>query len=185
MGISLLREFCSQPLPRFTCRLTRDGFSTIELEPTNVGNTSAMTCIMGDVYRNGLVRYRGEHDRVHRIHSMVRTPSQALVLDVLVQEGTFEDSPPKVEVYGDHRNVDPALPGRECDLLPMHQPAIHLGRGVDVVHTPDVPRYAEMLRHAFDRAGWEQSRLHVYRCRIEYPVMPSSVVMQFNLLNQP
>lgn len=62
---------------------------------------------------------------------------------------------------------------------------MYLGKGPSVMHTPDVPRYAEMIQYAFDRLGWDEARFDVYRCRVEYPVMPSSVVVRFDLPECP
>ena len=61
----------------------------------------------------------------------------------------------------------------------------YLGKGPSVLHTPDVPRYAQMGRYVFERVGWDGDRFDVYRCRVEYPVMPSSVAMCFDLPEAP
>lgn len=112
----------------------------------------------------------------------VRTPCEAVVVDLLVREDTFGAIEPEMAVYGEQSGGSsyPA-PGSERDLLPIRQPVLSLGKGPSVLHTPDVPRYAEMARFAFDRLGWEAERFDVFRIRIEYPVMPSSVVLRFEL----
>jgi hypothetical protein len=43
----------------------------------------------------------------------------------------------------------------------------------------------ELCRYAFERLGWDAERFDVYRCRVEYPVLPSTVVMQFELPAAP
>ena len=44
-----------------------------------------------------------------------------------------------------------------------------------------MPRYVEMARYAFARLGWDGEQFEVYRCRVEYPVMHSAVVIRFPL----
>jgi hypothetical protein len=184
-GVSLLREFCGDPLPTFRTVPTDSGFTNIELDPTRVGNTSAVTCLLGDVYEDALVRYRDEHNQTHSAQTLVRTPCEVLFHDLLVRADTFGPVQPRVLVYGDHRGVDPAMRGRECDLLGTRETVEYLGRGPDVLHTPEVPRYAEMVRYSLERAGWTPEGFDVYRCRVEYPVMPSSVVVLWDLPDPP
>ena len=38
-----------------------------------------------------------------------------------------------------------------------------------------------MLRHVCGQTDWNGEKSRCYRCRIQYPVMPSTVVMQFDL----
>lgn len=49
------------------------------------------------------------------------------------------------------------------------------------MHTPDVPSYSGMAQLAFDRLGSESDSFDVYRCRTEYPVMPTTVVLRTDL----
>ena len=69
--------------------------------------------------------------------------------------------------------------------MALRESIVYLGKGPSVLHTPEVPRYAEMVQYALDRSGWNASNFDVYRCRVEYPVMPSSVVVQFELPLKP
>lgn len=184
-GVSVLREFCSHPIPEFRSVPTESGFINTLLEPTTIGARSEVTCLLADTACEAMARYRDEHNQEHGTQSYVRTPSGVLIHDVMFPPGTFAPTEPRVFVYGDQRGVDPAAPGRECDLLALRESVVHLGRGVAVLRTPDVPRYPEMVRYAFERTGWDGDQFDVYRCRVEYPVMPSSVVVQFDLLDGP
>ena len=92
---------------------------------------------------------------------------------------------PEVLVHGDHRSGDAIPEGRECDLLPLRELVVYMGKGPSVLQTLDVPRYPEMAQYAFDRLGWDGEKFDVYRCRVAYPVMPSSVVVRFDLLEKP
>ena len=54
-----------------------------------------------------------------------------------------------------------------------------------MLHTADVPRYPKIAGYVFDRLGWDGSRFDVYRCRVQYPIVPSSVMLQFELPEKP
>jgi hypothetical protein len=90
--------------------------------------------------------------------------------------------------------ADQRSPARECSRtepawdwcrLQPYESVAHLGRGPSALYATDVPRYVEMGRYIFDRLGWDAERFLVYRCRLEYPVLPSTVVMQFDLPPAP
>ena len=51
-SVSLLRKFCTQPLPKFRSVPTEAGFVNVQLEPTSVGNTSAITCLLAEWIRD-------------------------------------------------------------------------------------------------------------------------------------
>jgi hypothetical protein len=42
-----------------------------------------------------------------------------------------------------------------------------------------------MVQWAIKRISSDGSKFDVYRCRVEYPVIPSSVVVQFDLPEKP
>ena len=185
-GFSLLQRFCSQPLPRFRSVRGPSGFANVELEPTEIGNKAAVTCLFGDLYPAFFARYCEPDDPepVFTAHSMVRTPCEVLVHDVMITPSLFSE-PTEPLVYSDLRAVDPAVSGREHDLLPTSASVVHLGKGPEVLSSPDVPRYSEMVQYALDRAGWDAREFDAYRCRVEFPVMPSSIMVRFEMPRRP
>lgn len=184
-GFALLQEFCSRPLPALRRIHHESGVISVELAGSTVGNMSAVTCLLGSIFRKFCPRYRDEHNHAVISQAKVRTPCEVLIFDVLVHEELFRSASPEVFVYGDHRDIDPHPEARKCDLLALRESVVYLGKGPSVMHTPDVPRYTEMIHYAFDRLGWDEARFDVYRCRVEYPVMPSSVVVRFDLPECP
>ena len=185
-GVALLRDFCSKPLPELRAVEVQAGFVNGEIVTRDVGNRAAVTCMEGHLARGPLQRYSVEGDRICGNVLTVRTPVEVAILDLLVHEDTYGPIEPSVFVHAEHTGEmlwDGLIHKRH--RLPIHHSVVSLGKGPSALHTPDVPRYAEMARHVFKRAGWEAERFDVYRCRIEYPVMPSSVVVQFGLLDGP
>ena len=184
-GFALLQEFCSRPLPGLRTIHHESGVISVELAGTTVGNKSAVTCLLGSSFRSFCPRYRDEHNQAVISQAKVQTPCEVLILDVLVHEELFRSASPDVLVYGDHRAVDPHPEARKCDLLPLRESVVYMGKGPSILQTLEVPRYPEMAQYAFDRLGWDGEKFDVYRCRVEYPVMPSSVVVRFDLPEKP
>lgn len=185
-GMALLRQFCSEPLPEFRFVEAGPGFMKGELIAHDVGNRTAVTCVEGHVMPAALPRYREEGNVLSGTIATVRTPCEVLVLDLLLRRNTYGPVKPTAFVHAEHLGEmawDTAI--QERHRLPGNPRVDYLGRGPSVLHTPDVPRYAELGRYVFERIGWDGDEFDVYRCRIEYPVMPSSVVLRFDLPDAP
>lgn len=125
--------------------------------------------------------YRDEVNDDLSAVARVRTPCGMLVLDVLIYDEMFGKVNPIVSVFNDAVGGDLPTTTRPNDRLPVREFVRHLGRSVDCLHTPDVSRYAEMVDSALERLGWDHTKFDVYRCRVEFLLVPSSVVMKFNL----
>jgi len=197
-GVSPLRAFCSEPLPKFRTVAAQGGFVLGELVGNGVGNTSAITCITGDVIRSVASCYREEHNRCADLVAGVHTPCRVLIHDLLIFKGMFGPTSgfgstsgpgsisPEVYVYDDYwRKVSRGATPPGTPMLTPQETLSYLGSGPSVLHTPDVPRYGEMARYVFDRLGWDGEHFDVYRCRVEYPVMHSAVVIRFALPERP
>ena len=185
-GITLLREFCSQPLPRLRSVPIAPGIVCGELASNGIGKQAAITCIEGYVVRAAVPRYREEGNRVGAKPAPVRLPCEALLLDLLVREDTFGSLTPKAFTCAEHIGEVPSpVTCEEWQRLGPPEAVPYLGKGPSVLYAPDVPRYPEMGQYVFDRLGWDGRRFDVYRLRVDYPVLPSTVVVQFDLPEAP
>ncbi len=178
--VGLLKDYCSERLPAVRGTRTASGFLNVELVGDAVGNNSAVTCFVGDIWQDAGSQYRTEDDHFVRTCAMVRTPSESLIHDVLVHEDLFGRVSPRVSVYSDVLG-ESGLSSRESDLLPAREEVRFLGAGVAALHCAEIPRYPEMADDVLGRVGWDPDRFHVYRCRVEFPVVPSSVALSFDL----
>jgi len=183
--IHLIKEFCSEPLPAFRTVESPPEIRHSILTGTGIGNTAAVTFVEGDVIRSMGSRYRNDENPYGANHASVCIPTEKLIVDFLIHEDTYGPLRPKVSIYGNNLIVPPLGLEREHDVLDMRQTVTYLGKGPSVLHSPDVPRYPTMARHVFDKLGWEGERFDVYRCAIDYPVVPCSVVVWFPLPEAP
>jgi len=185
-AVPLLRAFCSKPIPEFR-RIARHGFVEAELIEGPVGDTGAVTCITGEVGRAAASYFRDEHNRFGNFIASAWTPCETLIFDQIAHENIFGDLYPTLAVYSELGQLAPFLSSPEShrDLLPVTETVEYLGTGVFSLHTPHVPHYAQMARFAFERLGWDAERFKVYRLRMKFPIIPTSVVIRYDLPERP
>jgi hypothetical protein len=112
----------------------------------------------------------------------VSTPVRTLLFDVLVHPGVYPGADPSLLFYDTTSEGTADVNDRERDLdrLEYSETIQHLGRGTAKFRVADVPDYVEMLRHVANRMGWNAEEFRGYRCRIDYPVYGTQVVMAFD-----
>ncbi|TVQ32683.1 MAG: hypothetical protein EA376_04780 [Phycisphaeraceae bacterium] len=177
-GVPLIRKFCSDPLPRF--RRTRISSSEAEDQLTEgpAGDTAAVTIVSGEVIRNAFPTYREHANEIAEFGLMVRTPSEVLVFDLFVHRSLFQEAQRQLAVYGLIDGLDTRSPSKR---LAVCERVERIGRGRDVVHSPEVPQYERLVGHVLDRLSWRDSEFDVFRVRMPYPPMPSGVFIWHEL----
>jgi hypothetical protein len=180
--VPLLREFCSQPLPRFRRVSRADGWLEDQLVPGEVGIKGAVTCITGDAMRSIAPAHRCGHDRHMQSLAVQHTPCETLLFDLFAHESLFGRMEPKFCVYSELDGPANIPDWDEAvDLLLTTETVTYLGKGSVVAHTPHVPRYAEMIRYTFEKLGLDGERFDVYRVEMAYPIIPTVGVMAYPL----
>lgn len=180
--VPLLRDFCSHPLPQFRRNALPDGTYEDEIVEGPVGDTAALTCLTAELFCSASSRVRDEHNTEGRLIARVRTPVEVLIMDLVVHESLFGRMQPALAIYSELRGGPQFPNGHHHEhLMPSRETVEYLGRGPSVMRCPDVPRYAEMAQHILGRVNWEPHRFDVYRARIAYPIIPTSVVLSHPL----
>lgn len=57
------------------------------------------------------------------------------------------------------------------------------GRGLGLSHTPDIPGYADLTAGVCASVGIDPEDYELYRVRMEYPPMPTTVMIRHPLLD--
>ena len=183
--VSLLRSFCSKPVPEVRRVLGSDRHILDEIVEGPVGNSGLLDCFTGEVAKGAGVTHSGDHNKVADFAVRVRTPVQWLLLDVFAAGSSIPVDLPWVRSYSDIAGLEYS-PGRsERDRLPLNCEVQSLGRGIAGAYLPQLKKYPAMLEHAFTQLGWESSNFHHFRVLVEFPVMPSSIHMGWNLAEAP
>jgi hypothetical protein len=186
LGLSIVRAFCSENLPRIITHHTSDGFVHATLPNEMVGLRGAVTITTGHLTPALASRYRHELNLAGHHTVFIQTPVRSLFLDVIFEDGTFGDAVPHASVYADRTGRLPFPTGdQRANLLSASEPVVRLGRGTRVLHTPALARYPELAALAMERLSLDPQRCTAYRCRIDFPVMLSRAVVSFPLPERP
>ncbi|MCL4199658.1 MAG: hypothetical protein KJZ69_19345 [Phycisphaerales bacterium] len=189
-GCTLLTKFGTQPLPRVQSRVDERGHLVVELETEDVGHRHAVTAFVAELYRPNVPRYAQEQEPTLGASVFIKAPIRTLIVDLIIAAGTHGPTwpTPRGYVVANPRGAPILFGGilnQHRKRILEHCHVVRLGQGAHVLDTADVPRYPEMFRHVCGQLGWNPDVFHAFRCRVEYPVMPSSVVVGYDLPARP
>jgi hypothetical protein len=99
------------------------------------------------------------------------------VVNLVVHRSAFPQDKvtPSLKVHG---HAGQSRPGDIADthgLLPFAEKLIYLGPCSSALHLLEVPRYEEMLRYACTTQQWDLDEFDIYRARIEYPMLDTTI----------
>ncbi len=177
-GVPILPAFCTKPLPKLRRRLGNDGLLNDELLPAPVGFSGQQTVFTCEVLRELAPAYATEQSQRAHFGAASRTPSEGLLFDHFVHKDLFPGVKRRLCVFSE---LNSPVTMAEEDLLPVGESLDHLGRGTGVARTAEVPGYLELLRWVFDRLGWDGDDFQLYRARLAYPPIPTSVMIRHDL----
>ncbi len=177
----LLHDFCG-PLTGNIQRVLMSDAMVDEIIDGPVGKTGAATYVTAEVFPDLFPRRRTEELGIVEHFVRVRIPCETLIFDQIAHRRTFETINAEVKVYSDLAGETSGRAVRsESERLPLMEAVEHLGSAGGVIHTPEIPRYNELVRTVCDRMDWPIKEFEVHRVRVRYPVTPSSVVVRMQL----
>jgi hypothetical protein len=182
----LLRDFCTHPLPQLRRVISPTGTVEFEIAEGEVGNTGAITCMLGEIARNAGPRFREEHNRFVELVASVMTPCESLVFDQIVHRDLVDMANAELAIYG---ALDGNTPPMTMDChrfrLPVFEEVEPLGHGLNVLHTSAVPQYVDLIRHVLQRVGWREDDFTAYRAKLTFPPLSTSIVVRGELRSRP
>jgi len=189
-GSTLLTEFCSEPAPDTRHHVDDEGRFVIELAPADVGKQHAVTAFFAQFYGRSQWRFRHENEVNFGSTGNITTPIETMIVDLVIADGAYGSQMPTPVGYLVTNFQSKPLPLKEIERRHAREiletpPVTYLGKAPRALDTPDIPRYLELFEHVCQRVRWEPSAFHVFRCRVEYPVLPSSLVVGFDLPEKP
>ena len=164
--------FMSQPRPKIEFSRAY-GALQWTLSPGPAGKTGAVTCVTGEIKRQGGPFRCCETDTIASYIVQVGTAAELLIFDQFVHEELYGPLKPELAVYS---QFDYGTPNSSLRLQVLDT-VQYMGKATDALHTPEIPRYADMVSYVFKRLRWDPSRFDVYRFRMEYPIIQSEVRM--------
>lgn len=184
--VPLLRPFCSDPLPKIVRERGPGGEELLQFdEGVAIGARSAVTCFTGEVWRGGASLYATGDDRWARHGVRIRAPIKLLVHDLVIERGLFGAGlSPELIVASELSDIPwYRQPPDRLAQLEVPERVVRLPEGIASASLTEVPRYGEVLAFTCDKLGWNPADFDVFRVRMEYPVIPTAVVMRFPLLD--
>lgn len=174
----LMGDFCSQPLPELR-RFVDGPMLRYELVEGPVGNTGALSCVVGTIQR-GIPYYHAPENEWGVHLASCDIPAELLVLDLFFHKDfTFAASPETI-LYT-HQAMQIPEPQRDRFRLPLNDRLQDLGMGALPPATPEVPRYRQLVKSVFERTGWNADEFFGFRMKIAYPAYPTALVLRYPL----
>jgi hypothetical protein len=176
----LLTEFSSHPLPRFESHADPRGWVETCMRFERIGKAASVNVLTAQLFRNA---NNGVHEEWQGLMKAVTVPSEVLLLDLLVPKGWTDPTTLRTTTHGDPALLED-LPRRVPDLeLPFKERAERLGADLELLDTPDVPRYPAMVWSVLETLGWAETTFDIYRCRVQYPMLQTLVHMRVDMMN--
>ena len=178
----LLAEFCSKPMAKLGVVHAGEAVH-YTLAGDDFGPRSGTDLAFAEVNLADVRHHVPEDPDYKRFLSAeITIPANRLVFDLLLHEDVWPGAAPTLHIYDTSVNgiADLNDRARDIDRLDLCESIQPLGTGISRFRAPDVPRYTELLQHACTELGWEGDRFRGFRCRIEYPIYGSQVMMAFS-----
>ncbi len=181
----MLEPFCSKPLPQLevTPFLDRAQYTLLG---HNVGVRSAVDLVHATLLPGKKELFGPAGATATRKTMMaagIATPSKSVIFDTLLHEDVYPGQQPGLYVYRSVPGavIDPNDPSRDVDRFDVIESILPLGQGIAKFRAADSPAYLDMLNYVCAQRRWDGQTLRGYRCRIEFPIYSSEVVMTFDL----
>ncbi|MFI4882898.1 MAG: hypothetical protein ACIAQU_09980 [Phycisphaerales bacterium JB064] len=181
-GVPIIGQFSTTPLPRLERRETGTGTVFDEILPGEIGQIGEITVTTGEVVRNLAPAFATPNDKRAHFGTGVGTPTEALIYDHFVHKDLFQSVHRELCVFGE---LGKPFTHDEEDRIRVPEQVQHLGKGLASVHSPDAPGYARLLRYTFDACGWNTDEFELYRVRMAYPPLSTSVMISHDLPEPP
>ena len=178
----LMGDFCSKPLPEKR-RITYPRGMSFELVEGPIGNTGALTSVVGAIQR-GLPCYAGPDNEWGEHRAVCDIPAELMIVDLFIHESLRFAIPPQASLHSELAAGGGDGP-RLRHRLPLTETLQDLGVGPEPPTTPEVPRYRQLLRAVFNRIGSDAGSFHGFRMKTPYPACPTSLILRYRLPDAP
>lgn len=177
----LMPAFGSQPPPPVRL-IDAENMTGLEVDIPDVGLTGSTTFYVSYVTRNGGEmdpHWSHEAGSCYTMRTSIRRPAQWTVYDAIIHRDVFPSGNGTLRVYRDEPRLVNGLWQQTGQELGLREQLNDLGHGIDGLRLVEVPNYPDILRYSFEQLGWNPREFRVFRCRIQYPVTGSMLLLEF------
>lgn len=177
-GVPVLSAFCSDPMPALQRTQVDGGMMQDELLSGEVGLRGQRTIVTGEILRNIAPTHATSAGKRAHFGVAVRIPCETVHYDMFVHRELFGEVERELLVYSE---LVSAVSFDERDEIRVSDQIKTMGMGVSLAQAPDIAGYPDLARSVFDRLGVNPDDYELYRVRMAYPPMPTSVVIRHAL----
>lgn len=181
-GTSLMPSFCSDPPPEIRIRRLSLDVHGADIIGETIGNSSASTCVVGDVLRR-IAPWPIPGDDQLGSRLWIEAPAEAAICDLLVPIGLSDRQAPTVSAYRYASGSEGVTHSRDHEALTVSEDAHYAGVGPAAVRMAEYPLYPRLIESVCERLGWNAESYDVYRCRVRFPVLHSGIEMNARIVS--
>jgi hypothetical protein len=176
----LMPEFCSQPLPQLVAVPFGPRGRRLELAEGEIGPAGRCSIVHGAVLRSvqSSVADATDHGLFQRFP--IRTPATVQIFDLFMHEAILETTEaPEAILYADLGSAgDPGVRYGSRDRIPCAIEVERLGRGLRRARLPEWGRQIDAAKAIFASTGWSPGQFQLFRVRLAYPPVPSTLSIE-------
>ena len=175
----ILPEFSSMPLPQVRRRELQNGFTMYDVVDTEVGMQGAIDCTLAQLTRAEPLLVEPDGRKLyHSIYQFTQRPVAASMHEIVVHRASFPNIRPAVMVYKTFNGPITQKAVEEAPQYPVDCRLTKLGPA-DEAGSPEWPQYPQAMRYIARRLGWDLADFDVWRVKLQFPIMYSSVCIYF------
>jgi hypothetical protein len=154
-----------------------------ELADGPLGLTGTSTFVFGHLERSAVSRYTTNAKRGKgEMGAIVTMPIETLLFDVIAHRDLPEVAAAKVQVFGNpFGNAPLDAQARKSMLLPISERVREITGVPTRFDTEHASQYPELVSSVFRRIGASPDDFRVFRVEMQYPPMPSTVMVSYDL----
>jgi len=185
MGLPVLREFCTDPLPEIL-DVDTDFGKRFDLAPGLIGNVGAVDCIFADQMSPFISLHNDDGNEDLSAMIDLQTPSEILIFDLFLHRDLGLTEIPEI-MHLDRLNSARGYrtTGEELSHLPISSTIKLLSPGTASCATPSYPEYHRLLDYTFKMIDQPPMDFRGYRFMMKYPTIPSAIVLRLKKPTRP
>jgi hypothetical protein len=178
----IMRSWCSPPDVQVQSVSTPLGI-VHELADGPLGLTGTSTFVFGHLERRAVSRYATDaKPGKGEMGAVVTMPIETLLFDVIAHRDLPEVAAAKVQVFGNpFGNAPLDAQARKSMLLPISERVREITGVPTRFDTEHASQYPELVSSVFRRIGASPDDFRVFRVEMQYPPMPSTVMVSYDL----
>ncbi len=183
----VLEDFCEPRVPKLDIVKTKDQRLFV-LPAGEPGLNVPISMVVGHAQTKSWRRYASPDQREEWLTMLARCPTRVLINDTFIRDDVYLGVEPVVTTHIVGMSPLPARergPGFPLDEVHLTVDTGWITGDLRDIGTGVIPRYPELIAHAFEKMGEDLRRYRIHRLRMNYPVTGIAATRWFKLPENP